>query len=65
MPPLPKRKLSRSRQGKRMSHTAYVKPSLSRCSTCQSLKRPHVMCPICGHYDGREIKSIKTQSEEV
>ena len=63
MPPLPKRKLSRARQAKRMSHVAYQKPTLSRCPTCQNLKRPHLMCPICGHYDGREVKAPKTRGD--
>jgi large subunit ribosomal protein L32 len=56
MPPLPKRKLSRSRAGDRRSHLAYVRPSLSLCPTCRSPKLPHRMCPVCGYYAGREIR---------
>jgi len=39
----------------RRSHDA-VKPSARlECSNCGELKRPHHVCPACGHYDGREV----------
>ncbi|MFN4223061.1 MAG: 50S ribosomal protein L32, partial [Novosphingobium meiothermophilum] len=27
-------------------------------SNCGELKRPHMMCNACGHYNGREIIAV-------
>jgi large subunit ribosomal protein L32 len=43
----------------RRSHDALAPNSYHECSNCGELKRPHHVCPACGHYDGREV----TESE--
>ena len=35
-----------------------LEPTLVECSHCGELKRPHHICPACGHYKGREIVEV-------
>jgi large subunit ribosomal protein L32 len=60
MPPLPKKKTSKARQGKRRSHLGLTPPALDVCSHCHSPKPPHRVCPTCGSYNGREVIEIKS-----
>jgi large subunit ribosomal protein L32 len=39
----------------RRSHDALVAANPNECANCGELKRPHHVCPSCGHYDGREV----------
>jgi large subunit ribosomal protein L32 len=39
-------RVTRSRRDMRRSHDAL---------NCGELRRPHHVCPSCGHYDGREV----------
>jgi large subunit ribosomal protein L32 len=55
MPPLPKRKYAKARQGDRRSHLALTQPQLSPCPRCKTPKPSHVVCPECGTYDGRDV----------
>ncbi|PIU28609.1 50S ribosomal protein L32 [Candidatus Woesebacteria bacterium CG07_land_8_20_14_0_80_44_9] len=52
MTPLPKKKHTRSRSGKRRNAaTNKLKlANLTRCSNCKKLRMSHVACPSCGHY---------------
>ncbi len=52
---VPKRKTSPSRRGMRRSHEALRIEAFNECGNCGELKRPHHVCPQCGHYDGREV----------
>lgn len=52
---LPKRKVSKSRAGKRLSHSAAKPPALNLCPQCHSPKLPHRACPTCGTYNGRQV----------
>ncbi|WP_447727913.1 50S ribosomal protein L32 [Sphingomonas koreensis] len=56
---VPKRKVSPSRRGMRRSHDALKVEAFQECSNCGELKRPHVLCGACGHYNGREIVSVE------
>jgi large subunit ribosomal protein L32 len=60
MPPQPKRKYARARQGERREHIAAVTPVLIACPQCNSPKLPHHVCPTCGNYNGREVTKIKS-----
>jgi len=39
----------------RRSHQALPVEAHGECGNCGELKRPHHICPHCGHYDGREV----------
>ncbi len=59
MPPLPKKKHSRTRRDKRRTHDALQAQNLVQCSNCGEMRLPHRVCPNCGHYQGREVVKIK------
>ena len=52
---VPKRKVSPSRRNMRRAHDALSANAHQECPNCGELKRPHHVCPACGHYDGREV----------
>jgi large subunit ribosomal protein L32 len=60
---LPKKKLTRARQGRRFAHYRLQPLVLSRCPQCNMPKLPHRVCPNCGHYGGREVLKIKSRAE--
>lgn len=47
MAPLPKRRFSTSRKGKRFSSQKKALSETIRCKHCNSLKQPHRACPKC------------------
>jgi len=55
-------RVTRSRRNMRRSHDALVAGNPNECSSCGELKRPHHVCPSCGHYDSREVVA---QANEV
>ena len=59
MPPLPKRRTSRARQGERRSHLHVSAPHLVECPRCGQMRPSHQVCPHCGTYKGEEV--IKTK----
>jgi large subunit ribosomal protein L32 len=58
---LPKRKISRTRRGKRRAHQGLAEPGRSLCTNCGEAKAPHEVCPHCGYYKNREV--IKAEEE--
>ncbi|MCK4236881.1 MAG: 50S ribosomal protein L32 [Candidatus Krumholzibacteria bacterium] len=60
---VPKRRTSKSKKNKRRTHWKAEAPSLTECSHCHQPKPPHVVCPNCGYYAGREF--IKPEVEEA
>lgn len=52
---LPKRKVSKQRKHKRRTHWKLFAPKLVKCDNCGAMKRPHVVCPDCGTYKGKQI----------
>ena len=62
MPPLPKKRYPKARQGKRRSHLALKLTGLTRCPQCRTMRRPHHACPVCGYYKGREAVEVQGPS---
>ncbi|PJC33654.1 50S ribosomal protein L32 [Candidatus Roizmanbacteria bacterium CG_4_9_14_0_2_um_filter_36_12] len=48
MAPLPKRKHSTRRSGKRKAAKMKSLPNLVKCSSCSKTKLPHRICKYCG-----------------
>lgn len=61
---LPKRRLSKARQGSRLAHVARKPPALDICPQCHSPKMPHHACPTCGTYNGREVIKIEEKKKK-
>ncbi|MXY43915.1 MAG: 50S ribosomal protein L32 [Dehalococcoidia bacterium] len=61
--PVPKKKHSRSRRGKRAAHQFLTAPTLVDCPECPTKMRPHHVCITCGYYNGREI--VPSEETEV
>lgn len=59
MPPLPKRKYPKSRQGKRRSHMRLDLLNFTKCPQCHSPRRPHHPCPVCGMYRDRQAIAVE------
>jgi len=62
--PLPKRRHSSSRQGKRRGEQKIKVSSISVCPNCKSPKLPHRICPVCGYYKGRQVIQVKKKEKE-
>ena len=56
---VPKRKTSHSRRNMRRAHDRLKSAAHGECQNCGELKRPHHVCPACGHYDGREVTEAR------
>ncbi len=52
---LPKRKISKSRRGKRRTHKKLVAADVVECSHCHQPKLSHKACPNCGYYRNRMV----------
>jgi len=42
----------------RRAANAYHAPQLSVCAQCGARVLPHRVCPACGFYKGRQVKSV-------
>jgi large subunit ribosomal protein L32 len=56
--PVPKKKTSKARRDSRRSHHALSAPTVVECPQCHSKKPPHVVCPSCGSYAGRQVLDV-------
>ena len=56
--PVPKKRTSKARRDSRRSHHALSAPAVVECPQCKSKKLPHVVCPECGTYAGRQVLDV-------
>lgn len=61
MTPLPKRRLSTRRQGDRRSHIKLSLGGHLNCSNCKKPLQRHRVCPHCGYYGGKQVKTPKVK----
>lgn len=52
---VPKKRLSKTRTRKRRSHHGVDAVQTQTCEKCQNPVQPHMACPSCGHYKGRDV----------
>lgn len=56
---VPKKKTSKSKsRSRRASAWSLSAPAQSRCPQCRQAKLPHVVCPNCGWYKGRQAIEV-------
>lgn len=61
---VPKRKISKARQGERRSHLHLTAVGLIDCPQCHKPRLPHRVCPSCGFYKGREVVQKREKKEK-
>lgn len=59
MAPLPKRRHSTRRGGKRKASIKLSSIGLAKCPNCGVLRAPHLVCKSCGFYNGKETVKKK------
>lgn len=64
MTPLPKRRLSTRRQGKRRASLKLTLAGLVKCPQCGTFRLPHRVCPNCGYYDGKPVVIKREKSKK-
>lgn len=57
----PKRRHSKARTAKRRAHDALTPAGRGACPQCHEPKLPHVVCPHCGYYRGRQVRPVKEE----
>ena len=63
MGPLPKRRISRTRQARKRARYLRVKlPHMVACPTCNTLQLAHTVCANCGSYKGNTV--IKVEEDQ-
>jgi large subunit ribosomal protein L32 len=56
---VPKKKTSKAKGRSRQAANWRLEvPSRSLCPNCGAAKLPHVVCPTCGHYRGRQVIDV-------
>lgn len=56
---VPFRRTSKTSKRMRRSHLALKVTGLVKCPNCGATIKSHVVCPKCGHYDGKDVVSKK------
>ncbi len=51
---VPKRRTSKRKKRARNTHKKAPAIVIQACPRCQSMKRPHRVCPECGYYAGEQ-----------
>lgn len=62
MPPLPKRKMSASKQRSRAAHYKAGALGTGECPHCHQPKLLHRVCPSCHYYRGRAVTPEETEA---
>lgn len=57
---VPRNRLSNARKNSKRAHHAKKPKNASLCKNCGTAKMPHVICPSCGFYSGRQVIAQKS-----
>jgi len=55
---VPKKRTTKSRQGKRRMHIYLKAPQFSICPKCKKPMIPHTVCQTCGYYKGKMVIDV-------
>lgn len=55
---VPRNRHSNARKNSKRAHFAKQPKQLTSCGNCNARKVPHVICPSCGFYAGKEMISM-------
>ncbi len=58
----PKKQKTHSSTHQGRSHLALKKVVLNKCPKCGQALKPHTVCAVCGHYQGKEVIKVKLKS---
>lgn len=61
----PKKKMTSTRSGARRSQIKLKKLSLTECKQCHTPKPPHMVCMVCGKYDGKKVLDVEKKENKV
>ncbi len=56
---VPKRKVSKTRVRQRKAGHSIKLAAVGTCAECGASKQPHRVCPSCGYYHGRQVKTVE------
>ncbi len=56
---VPKRKTSQSKRDKRRTHYKTTAVNTVLCPNCKEPKLPHIVCPKCGYYKGKQYLKVE------
>ena len=56
---VPKSKISKQRGNTRFANWKLKTLNLVECPQCHNSKKPHVVCPYCGYYNGVPVVTKK------
>jgi large subunit ribosomal protein L32 len=56
---VPKRKTSQSKRDKRRTHYKVTPVNVGLCPNCKEPKLPHIVCPKCGFYKGKQYLKVE------
>ncbi|MGI9491768.1 MAG: 50S ribosomal protein L32 [Geminicoccaceae bacterium] len=62
---VPRKKISKSKRDMRRAHDRLATVNLAECSNCGEPKLPHHVCDTCGYYNGREVITQTSTSDEA
>ena len=58
------RRSSKTRKLKRRTDYKIQVPGMGVCPNCGEFKLSHRVCPVCGFYNGRQVKEVKVKEEK-
>ena len=58
---VPQRRTGKIRKRIRRGAISLSEPNVVPCSHCGAMIQSHRVCPSCGFYNGKKVKTVKTQ----
>ena len=62
---LPSKKRTNRSKRERNSHIKLTAKGATKCSNCQSTILPHIVCPECGYYKGKQVVNKQKRVERL